>query len=90
MLKHNPGPWRVHESEYGHWSIESSAGHVLAEVRNGSAIRTTWKANARLISAAPNMLKVLKEIVFRANLCPEDQWIEDKALEAIAEAEGKR
>ena len=45
--------------------------------------------NVRLIAAAPRIFALLKEIVFRANLCPEDQWIEDRALEVIAEVRGK-
>ena len=35
------------------------------------------------------MLETLKELVFRANLAPEDEWLEAQALGIIAKAEGK-
>ena len=41
----------------------------------------------RLREINADLLSVLKEITFRASLAPEDEWIEEKALAAIDEAE---
>ena len=77
MRKHTPGPWKVHHS-----------GNVLMPDGEVTALPHTENrlANARLIAAAPEMLEVLREILFRSNLRSEDEWIERKAIAAISKA----
>lgn len=76
MDKHTPGPWSL--SDYG-WSRRSDGGHPVFMgrisgnggqlVHSGSAFgifgKTEGEAegNARLISAAPEMLEALKALV---------------------------
>ena len=59
---HTPGPWTVVDGHY----IESSS-HVIAmslhEEAENDAVLAECEANARLIAAAPDMLKALKYVV---------------------------
>ena len=55
MSKHTPGPWEAKEDEYGHWGIYASGGECIAITEERED-----EANARLIAAAPDMLKLLK------------------------------
>jgi hypothetical protein len=68
MSKHTPGPWTAKMSKWHEESLLVQAGmpsnRVLA--RFGSAtepLDDTDRANARLISAAPEMLEALKDVV---------------------------
>lgn len=45
--------------------------------------RTTFIRGDRYME----VVEALKGLVFRAHLLPEDQWLEDRALEVIAKAE---
>jgi len=58
MSKHAPGPWKVTSGLYGP-NIESKDGYVLAFIINGEG--SDYKANARLIAAAPRMYELLDE-----------------------------
>jgi len=58
MSKHAPGPWKVTSGLYGP-NIESKDGYVLAFIINGEG--SDYKANARLIAAAPKMYELLAE-----------------------------
>lgn len=44
-------------------------------------------ARRRVAQRAPELLRSLKELVFRANVSPEDEWCEKRALHVIAAAE---
>lgn len=75
--KHTPGPW-----ESCGVSIESQNGTYIA------VLRSTNSANARLIAAAPELLRTLQHI---ADLTPADELrdlpgIRQSALAAIAKA----
>src|SRR5882757_4927554 len=60
--KHTPGPWRF-SKEPGHMaSIESDYGTVSIPCWNGTTAPQI-DANARLISAAPQILEALESIV---------------------------
>ena len=68
MSKHTPGPWHfrvdpIHQGQY-FIRVQSYGFAPLATVRGDK--RSTLKdseANARLIAAAPDLLKALKAIV---------------------------
>lgn len=58
MSKHAPGPWKVTSGLYGP-NIESEDGYAIAHMINGEG--SDYKANARLIAAAPKMYELLAE-----------------------------
>jgi len=84
-MSHTPGPWEALTDSYGQhsifaWSIKDFVCGVTRQC----------EADARLISAAPDLLESLKEML--------EVWEEDpaygamhaeKARAAIAKAEGK-
>lgn len=59
---HTPGPWRT--DDHGiEVNIESDNGDLLATAyANDEIVRRIGLANARLISAAPDLLAVLKQV----------------------------
>lgn len=73
MSAHTPGPW-ICEAGYGNHGLRIDAehgvalGHVRAfipsgEIRSGAEVQMRWEegfANARLISAAPELLEALE------------------------------
>jgi hypothetical protein len=59
MNKHAPGPWKVTSGLYGP-NIESEDGYAIAHMINGEG--SDYKANARLIAAAPKMYELLDKL----------------------------
>lgn len=58
-LNHSPGPWKIFPlPEASRIQIESPKGHVVCEVHTFSRQRAP-KANAQLISAAPDLYEAL-------------------------------
>jgi hypothetical protein len=59
-MKHTPGPWGIKTTETGTKAIfsGSSGAWVAHTVRY---LSSTQEANARLISAAPDLLEALKD-----------------------------
>lgn len=92
MGEHTKGPWKAfvrgstfaimdnHHDEIIHWSGFDSA------TAKGAKSLDKKRANARLIAAAPDLLKELKKVVFDWDGEPEDMI---GPREAIAKAEGK-
>lgn len=92
MAKHTPGPWVLNGGYHpAYASISISAGK-----RGICAIASSIKrpgeesmANARLITAAPEMLELLAEyLAFNgdyASSMPEDAWVE-KVRAVVAKA----
>ncbi len=71
MTTHTPGPWRHFPFEFGNDENEFVVGHgqyqTIAHVRMGSDdIDGNALANARLISAAPEMLEALDALAQQA------------------------
>ena len=54
MSKHTKGPWQVRKSEY--YYLVESEGYLIAKQER--------KADARLIAAAPELLRELKSAIF--------------------------
>ena len=82
-MTHTPGPWELIELGYG-----ISVGNV-AWIGFGTAhSREEHAANARLIAAAPELLKELKAIVAGIEPALDEPQVLDKAKAAIAKAEG--
>lgn len=91
--KFTPGPWCF----WDHYSGEPDAFVVgpenfvtVADVRQGASdVPGDPAANARLISAAPDLLAALKALLDHAGIAdaaPEDVDEEDRALERAARA----
>lgn len=99
MGKHTPGPWKCDERpHFGAWFVRqdpvnwNGMGYQLicdcpAE-KKGTHYGDMFKANARLIAAAPDMLDALRLIAGEDGLCVTDGTIA-AARAAIAKAEGK-
>jgi len=62
--KHNPGPWEVTGTDRNDQQTVSSRGRLIAVVCHEClrANLPSMEANARLISAAPDMLDVLESV----------------------------
>lgn len=71
-LQHSRGPWTFHRNG---WYIEDSEGNPIAEVNSA------FHGDGHLFAAAPDMLRLLREI-----LNPYVQWCElgDHIAEARA------
>ena len=88
MSTHTPGPWKVVKRG----EIESADGKPIADVAVFVQWYTTdgikeevmsWKANAALIAAAPELLYVLQRMVpkfLRYNDEAEELYLEAKSL----------
>ena len=60
MTQHATGPWRAVQAADG-WQVVSPSGDQIATMTSGSGV--TRKPDARLIAAAPELLKALKQLV---------------------------
>lgn len=65
MGKHTPGPWALRDTHIGILckDVESQCfGMLMADIAHVDPFDLPeWKANARLISAAPELLEALKK-----------------------------
>lgn len=95
MINHTPGPWTV-DGEYVMATLGNDPGESFAiaecwdypDMAFGEAV-----ANARLMAAAPDMLKALQaiaaaEIQWEEGLDANIDWLKSIARHAIAEIEG--
>jgi len=86
--KHTPGPWSIYSITFkGYHQIACAQGGRVCQV---VPFKDEYKANARLIAAAPDLLEALK------SMCEGFSALKDsdfpalaKARAAIAKAEGK-
>ena len=88
MTAHTAGPWEVHHSEYGA-SVRSSEGADVAwcgETISSEHGVSPYKANARLIAAAPETTEAL-ELMLGLHDCDCDFC--RMAHKALAKAKGK-
>lgn len=94
--RHSPGPWGLRRSKNGTRMLVDSCvdaynlrweefASVVVRMDGVSEDNREGLANARLIAAAPDMLKALKAI-YEAS---EDGEIDDIAISAIYKAEGQ-
>lgn len=62
-MKHTPGPWRVSE-KYPNLivAIDPDTG-ATDQLASACQIMREWKANARLIAAAPDLLAAAKAVI---------------------------
>lgn len=87
---HTPGPWVACEpdADSSRWEVASES-HLLATIWNNDPAGAA--ANARLIAAAPDLLKACRAIDRAYDRT--DSWTEGRAMRmvmsAIAKAEGR-
>lgn len=92
MTKHTPGPWHLSGNSAWADSCKDRGNVFSCELHTGTHVPPDQnEANARLISAAPELLEALKAM--RAAFDPYDPSIKeaeacDAADAAIAKAEG--
>jgi hypothetical protein len=84
-MPHSQGPWHCHKT-----TVKNSAGDWIADcemhhISYAKGSRDEREANARLISAAPELLAALQAVVAISDR-KHDAWDEAKA--AIAKATG--
>ncbi len=104
-MSHTPGPWEIAHSASTldtQWIYSSNpldAGDIVCLAPDAEISLRHWKANARLISAAPVLLETLQDIVSGARMMLESpvmKAVHSYAAEvkrvaeaAIAKAEGR-
>ena len=91
---HTPGSWRCHQGNHGEFLVCCESGGFAPIARVKGDRRTTLKAaeaNARLISAAPDLLTALyamMESCYDPDRNDHAVYAFDAARDAIAKAEG--
>lgn len=91
MAEHTPGPWEW-EKPYQYsdgstsWALSSNGRLVL---RHAASTWTVSDANARLIAAAPELLKALRALFDASDLDTTPLHIYQAARAALAKAEGQ-
>lgn len=72
MAKHSQGPWYIQRDSYGHPGVRNDHGficftgcihHYEGQDERYSQEIAEREADARLIAAAPDLLKILKAII---------------------------
>ena len=98
-VQHTPGPWHLHNSAYGP-QINTDDNTPIAKLhhanvgpRNDTDDDDVWpnEANARLITAAPDLLAALEEahdVLAVALAWPGSERTRSKMRAAIAKAKG--
>jgi hypothetical protein len=92
--QHTPKPWKALHLGGNKWEIVAASPHVKGMAQTIAELNGPWKpenytANARLISAAPELLEALQYMLRNAEA---DGWSEmlcKPARTAIAKAEGR-
>ena len=62
---HTPGPWKMGSNWQNIWA----QGRLVAEVTPGNCEPGELKANARLIAAAPELLRSVEDLTNRFECC---------------------
>jgi hypothetical protein len=88
-LKHTPGPWNViYKHKYNEWhvSVPTSTGSMKWALFDDGIRSENPEADARLISAAPDLLEALRKIVHDWDGEPEDMADARAAIKKATEA----
>jgi hypothetical protein len=94
MKRHTPGPWQAlkgeaNSDERGTWGsiVEPYGFYVAAIWSDCQQLADEAEANARLIAAAPDLLKALREILSYTPKRNGAAWQEARAL--VAQIDGQ-
>lgn len=86
--KYTPGPWEVTVADYSTRILANQGKIQIALVIDGNGITYhPSEANARLISAAPDLLNTLKHLLAKPDLLNDPFYLK-QIKETIAKAEG--
>ena len=102
-MKHTPGPWKPVKreqdlSEPGKYSpeyyaiMEAVEGSLVAEVHHAGIEWEEFKANARIVAAAPDLLKALKMAIHALQVHGIDETMAGEfeiLTNAVAKVEGE-
>lgn len=95
MSNHTPGPWEYSWGCFG-LKVTACAGNTIQTIASVQTFIPEFspeaESNARLISAAPDLLAALEEIVGYsggANTALEDEYVMERVYAAIAKARGE-
>lgn len=88
--EHTPGPWKLWQNDVGAFVISQGDAAILCQRNDWDHRAAESSANARLISAAPDMLEALMEFVSMFPTVPGSigDEVRQKARAAIAKACG--
>lgn len=89
MSKHTSGKWEAVFGELSGMGEFSVYQGETGTICRGDSEMIQWKANAQLISAAPDMYEALKNIIERGIIVEADGDHYDETIDAIAKAEGR-
>lgn len=97
MNKHTPGPWRLHRHHKpisNQWIFQVVTDEEYGEIVAGTCTNPqrpeeVREANAHLISAAPDLLEALSEVVEWLELGDHAGPMHSKARTAISKARGE-
>jgi len=91
MSATNPAPWQLHKTD--DTCIIDANGTEIADMCGDYGDEADWprmEANARLMSAAPDMLDALKRLIEPApGVAKLPPWVYGIVVPAIAKAEGR-
>lgn len=91
-IKHTPGPWYIENNEVMGDAVVSKSKIIGFNKGNRD-----WKANARLIAAAPEAVAACRDLIAWAKEQPADQLASlskfelalDSAIEVVRKVDGK-
>jgi hypothetical protein len=86
--KHTPSPW-IRKGDWIQGMPESGASQGIAQILGNCGCAKTVEANARLISAAPDLLQVVEDYLLLCQLHDYVGAVPDAARSAIAKAKGE-
>ncbi len=63
-MKYTQGPWTFHRGNHG-WGVDKSVSHGIRTIHDNTdgTRREEHEANAKLIAAAPDLLKACKDVL---------------------------
>jgi hypothetical protein len=83
--QHTPGPW-IRKGDWIHGTPESGASQGISQILGNCGCTKTTEANARLISAAPEMLDALQAVCDAYG--EQDSLLMAQVKAALAKAKG--
>jgi len=89
MSAHTQGPWDAEDTTFG-FVVEDPSGKEIADISGAYHHRDEFTANARLVAAAPDLLRELRSML-EGHGCWAEEICDscDPARAAIAKATGE-